>query len=162
MRPLDAPSWRAAPPTTRGEDPDAIDHPKRGELKRSTDDHLLFPLRPRQCEAGVPPLLLCRLPFVAVCAPDLALGDFGVELGDAELALRHVGKGRDFASSDVVELEHYRVRLAAVYTWVREEIIPQVPDVAGDVGTVALPLSTAAPLVPVTRILGLARPALSL
>src|SRR5439155_26625834 len=73
------------------------------------------------------PIQLCRgFPTMVVGAAYDALGHFCLECGQRVAALGHdtdvhaLGRG-----IDVVELEHYWVRLAAIDAWVGNQIIEQ-------------------------------------
>ena len=113
-------------------------------------------------DGGVPAPFACSLTLVAVRAPDFALGDLRVQLRDAALTLRHVGKSANLLASDVIELQDDWIGLAAIHARVLQEVIPEMPHVPRDVPSVPLSLRRTSTLVPTPIHASLARFAISL
>jgi hypothetical protein len=81
-----------------------------------------------EAPAGVEPALRDmttpnRHAAVAIRTPHVALRNFGQHLLDAKAARHHQADRHELAATNVIEVEHDGIGLAAVHAWVRPKVI---------------------------------------
>jgi hypothetical protein len=69
------------------------------------------------------PAATSRSPTMAICATDLTLLDFGLDLGPRHPAPDQCRHCISLLALDVIQLQYHRIGLAAVNAWIRAEPI---------------------------------------